>query len=275
MKWITSTLIALFAVVGTLRAEREFFVFDNGLTDIKSPEDQAALLKKLGYDGICTRPQHATPEFFAAMDRHGVKVTASYVSLAAEGDAPELPAEIGDHLRKLKERGTIVWLTITTENASDQAALAMIRKVCDLAAEHGLEVVLYPHVGYKTNTATECERLRKLADRPNLGVSFSLCHFLCQEDAAGLEASLKALAPHLKLVQISGADVIPPGKPDWQRLIQPLGQGSFDMRRVIRTLDEIGYKGPVNLQCYAIQQPAEKHLAASIEAWRNLNKTHD
>jgi hypothetical protein len=45
MHWITSTIIALFAVVGTLHAEREFFVFDNGLTDIKSPDDQAALLE--------------------------------------------------------------------------------------------------------------------------------------------------------------------------------------------------------------------------------------
>lgn len=171
MKWITSTLSALFAIIGTLHAERDFFVFDNGLTDIKSPDDQAALLKKLGYDGICTRPQHATPGFFAAMDRHGIKVIASYVSLAAEGDAQELPAEIGDHLRKLKERGTIVWLTIANENASDQAAVAMIRKVCDLTAELGLEAVLYPHVGYKTNTATECERLRKLAEHSTKSVT--------------------------------------------------------------------------------------------------------
>ena len=272
MKSVTLAIIALFATAGALRAEREFFVFDNGLTDLKSAGEQAALLEKLGYDGICTRPQHATEEFLAAMDRHGIRIVATYVTLAAMGDGQDIPRDIEDHLRKRKERKAIVWLTITNDDAGDEATVAAIRKVCDLVAEDGLEVVLYPHVGHKTHTSVECERLRRLVDRPNLGVSFSLCHFLCQEDSAGLEATLRSLAPHLKLVQISGADEIPPGNPDWQRLIQPLGQGTFDMRRIIRTLDEIGYQGPVNLQCYQIKQPADKHLAASMEAWKNLNK---
>lgn len=272
MKTITSAIIALTALAGALRAEREFFVFDNGLTDIKAAGEQAALLQALGYDGICTRPQNASEEFFTVMDRHGIKVFASYVSLQAKGDEESIPGNITDHIRKLKEHKTRIWLAIENRNADDKAAVAIIRKVCDVAAENGLEVVLYPHIGYKTHTPAECERLRKLADRPNLGISFSLCHFLCQEDSAGLEASLKALAPHLKLVQINGADNVPPGKPDWKRLIQPLGQGSFDMKRIIHALDDIGYKGPVNLQCYQINQPASEHLATSIAAWKNLNK---
>lgn len=272
MQLITSALMALFAIASALHAERGFFVFDNGLTDIKSAEEQAALLEKLGYDGICTRPQHATEEFLAAMDRHGIKISASYVVLPAAGNEAPAPQGIADHIGMLKGRKTIIWLALTNEKASDGDAISVIHKVCDLAAENGLDVALYPHVGMLTSTTAACERLRKLADRPNLGVSFSLCHFLCQEDSAGLEATLRSVAPHLKLVQISGADKIPPGNPDWQRLIQPLGQGTFDMRRVLRTLDEIGYKGPVNLQCYQIKQPAHKHLAASLEAWKNLNK---
>jgi sugar phosphate isomerase/epimerase len=272
MQSLTLAIIALIALAGTLCAEREFFVFDNGLTDVKSAGEQAALLQQLGYEGICTRPQHASAEFLTAMDRHGIKITATYVSLPATGAGQGIPRDIQDHIRELKERKSMVWLAITNENASDEATLSIIREICDLSAANGLEVVLYPHVGFKTHTSAQCERLRKLADRPNLGTSFSLCHFLCQEDQAGLEATLKTLAPHLKLVQIAGADQIPPGKPDWKRLIQPLGQGTFDMLRVIRTLDEIGYKGPVNLQCYQINQPASQHLAASLEAWRNLNK---
>jgi sugar phosphate isomerase/epimerase len=206
------------------------------------------------------------------MDRHGIKIIATYVSIPAQGDGRSIPRDIEDHIRELKKRGTMVWLTISNQDAGDEATLSTIRRVCDVAADNGLEVVLYPHVGCKTSTSAECERLRKLAGRPNLGVSFSLCHFLCQNDAAGLEATLKMLAPHLKLVQINGADEIPPGKPDWKRLIQPLGQGTFDMGRIIRVLDDIGYKGPVNLQCYQINQPARQHHATSIEAWKNLNK---
>jgi len=274
MHRITATLIALIAMVGTLHAERDFFVLDNAFSDIKSPDEQAALLEKLGYDGICTRPQNATPEFFAAMDGHGIKVAASYISLPVMEGGAEIPAKIEEHMRNLKGRGTIVWLTLSNSKATDQAAVATIRKFCDHAAGLGLEVVLYPHVGFKTNTAAECERLRKLAERPNLGISFNLCHFICQEDSTGLEATLKAVAPHLKIVQIHGADELPPGNPDWPRLVQPLGQGGFDISRVMRTLDEIGYQGPVNLQSYSIKLPAAQHLAASMEAWKNLNKNH-
>ena len=272
MKSITSAIIALIALAGALRAERAFFVFDNGLTDIKSAGEQAALLQELGYDGICTRPQNGNQELLTAMDRHDIKVIATYVSIPALGDGRSIPSDIEDHIRELKTRGTMVWLNILNKDAGDEATVSTIRRVCDVATGNGLEVVLYPHVGCKTSTSAECERLRKLAGRPNLGVSFSLCHFLCQNDAAELEATLKALAPHLKLVQISGADELPPGRPDWKRLIQPLGQGTFDMARIIRALDEMGYKGPVNLQCYQINQPARQHLATSIEAWKKLNK---
>ena len=273
-KTITAAFFAFVAVSDGLRADQEFCVFDNGLTDIKSAEKQASLLQKLGYDGICTRPGHATDELFAAMDHHGIRISASYVVLPALDYQAPLSPGLTEHIRKLKGRKTIVWLAITQPEAEDEAAVTVIRKACDLAAENGLDVALYPHVGMKTGNTSTCERLRKLADRPNLGLSFNLCHFLCENDAAGLEATLKSVAPHLKLVQISGADAIPPGKPDWRRLIQPLGQGTFDMRRVFRTLDEIGYKGPVNLQCYQIKQPASQHLAASMTAWQTRNNNH-
>ncbi len=272
MKLILTAIIAMLPLIGCLQAGRDLFVFDNGLTDIKSAEEQAALLKEIGYEGICTRPERATGEFLAAMKRHGIRVMATYVTLTVKGDGKSIPDNIGEHLGTLKEEKPIVWLAIANPDAGDEATVATIRKVCELASANGQEVALYPHVGFKTHSPAECDRLRKLADRPNLGLSFSLCHFLCQEGADGLEATLRTLAPHLKLVQISGADVMPPGKPDWKRLIQPLGQGTFDMGRVVRTLDEIGYQGPVNLQCYQIPQPARVHLTTSMDAWKKHNQ---
>jgi hypothetical protein len=40
-------------------------------------------------------------------------------------------------------------------------------------------------------------------------------------------------------------------------------------------LDEIGYEGPINLQCFHIKQPARKHLGQSIQGWRALNQKKD
>jgi sugar phosphate isomerase/epimerase len=271
MKSTALIIVAAIAWMGNLMAERSLSVFDNGMTDIKSVREQAVMLKELGYDGICTRPDYAGDELFEAMDSQGLEISATYLVIPANPGESEIAPNIVAHLNKLKGRKTIVWLAINNQKADDEATVQTIRKLCDLASGNGLEVVLYPHTGFRTSTAVECERLVKLADRTNLGVSFNLCHFLSQNDAARLESTLKAIAPHLKMVQISGADDLPPGKPDWKRLIQPLGSGSFDVGRVFRTLDKIGYKGPVNLQCYQIKLPAREHLTLSMNAWRKYH----
>jgi sugar phosphate isomerase/epimerase len=70
-------------------------------------------------------------------------------------------------------------------------------------------------------------------------------------------------------VSINGADTFDP-QPGWDKYIQPLGQGNFDIARFLATLDELGYRGPIGLQCYGIGGDAREHLARSMEAWRKL-----
>jgi sugar phosphate isomerase/epimerase len=60
---------------------------------------------------------------------------------------------------------------------------------------------------------------------------------------------------------------------DWNELIKPLGAGDFDVGRVLRTLDEIGYTGPLNLQCYRIPLPAREHLEVSMRAWLRYHES--
>ena len=56
------------------------------------------------------------------------------------------------------------------------------------------------------------------------------------------------------------------------RLIQPLGDGTYDNGKVLKVLDEIGYTGPIGLQCYSIKGDDRANLKKSIIAWRKLNK---
>lgn len=265
-------LVGFLSFAALAQARRPFFIFDNGVTDIPSVEEQAKLLKALGYDGMCTRPKHANDKLFAAFERQGLRIWGTYIVLPARKSENMVTPEAAEHIKGLKGSNTIIWLSLTNAKATDDEAVAVIRTICDLAHENGLEVVLYPHVNFKTDTLKTCERLRQAVNRANLGLSFTLCHFLAQNDAGTLEATLQAAAPHLKLVQLSGADKIPPGKPDWKALIQPLGQGTFDVGRVFRCLDKIGYRGPVNLQCYKIPLPAKEHLTMSMEAWKKYNQ---
>lgn len=246
-----------------------FFVLDNGLTDIKAPAEQASLLHRLGYDGICIRTGKDSDEFLAAFDQKDLKIWASYVTLAAE---PELgiPPKIREHIEALKGRGTVIWLGITNRDARPEDAIRISKEICDLAASHGLTVALYPHTGFYTDTLRNCIALRQAVGHENLGLGFTLCHFLMQTDASELEALLTAAAPHLKLVQINGADAVPPGTAKWDRLIQPLGNGDFDIAKLFRLLDRLDYTGPIGLQCYKVPGPAETHLAQSMKAWKKL-----
>lgn len=250
---------------------RSLFPFDNGLTDIKSVEQQAVLLKELGYAGICTRPKNATAELYAAMDNHGLKICASYVVLPA-GKGGNISQSVIQHMNCLKGRNTVIWLGLTGKALSDEPAVAAIRKIGDLAQSNGLTVALYPHTGFYAGTVKTCLRLIKKANHPNVGVSFCLCHFLKQNDHTKLEATIQSAAPHLRLVQINGAELKESGAKEWSDLIKPLGTGNFDMNRLLRALDKADYNGPFNLQCYKIAQPARKHLGASMNAWKQYHK---
>ena len=53
-------------------------------------------------------------------------------------------------------------------------------------------------------------------------------------------------------------------------MIQTLDRGSFDVGRVLRTLEQLGYTGPVGLQCFAIPGDCRQNLAHSRAAWRKL-----
>jgi sugar phosphate isomerase/epimerase len=59
---------------------------------------------------------------------------------------------------------------------------------------------------------------------------------------------------------------------DWNQLIQTLDQGSYDAGAVLRQLREIGYTGPVGLQCYNLKGDQKDNLQRSMAAWRRLNQ---
>jgi len=59
-------------------------------------------------------------------------------------------------------------------------------------------------------------------------------------------------------------------KYDWNQLVQPLGEGSYDVAGFMRKLREIGYTGPVGFQTYQIKGEPQDILARSMAAWRKF-----
>jgi len=273
-KFMSIMLPALLLVSAAVNAEelnsqpRKFFAFDNGLRQADGLNEKAALLVELGYDGIAWRPAKTT-EMLQTLDRHGLKMLSTYVTLTANEAECNVPPGVVREIEALKGHDTVVWLAITGKS-NDEVVVPVIQQVCDIAAKNSLQVAIYPHVGFYTDTTATALELANKADRHNLGVSFNLCHFLKQNDESDLKRTLHAAADKLLLVSINGADSGATRKMGWDRLIRPLGEGSFDVGQVLDLLDEIGYAGPVGLQCYALPGDDRENLSRSMETWKTL-----
>ena len=127
--------------------------------------------------------------------------------------------------------------------------MKILREMSDLARDSGSQLLLYPHLGSWVERIEDSVRVAEKVDRPNVGVMFNLCHWLRVDKQRDYKPLLKRAMPRLWAVSINGADS-QDDKPGWDHYIQPLDKGSFDVGALLTTLKELGYKGPVGLQCY-------------------------
>ena len=248
---------------------------DTGTRDAshQTAEAQVAMVKDLGFDGI--GPSYSTSEalrdMLAAVDRRHSKLVALYVRLDLDAVVP-LSAEIRDSIHQLRGRDAILWLHVTSatyqpsDPAGDVQAATILREVAALAEPAGLRIALYPHSGMWIERVEDALRVARLVDRKNLGVTFNLCHWL-MVDGTHLDARLTEALPQLFVVTLNGADA---GAKDWEKLIQPLDSGTFDVAPLLAKLKALGFTGPVGLQHYGIQGDAQTNLQRSMEAWQRL-----
>jgi sugar phosphate isomerase/epimerase len=248
-----------------------FFAFDNGTgRDQKTPpEDQAELVKRTGYAGLGFSGAQGVPEMLKALESRGLRLFSIYVASRVDGENPGFDPALPEAMKQLKGHGTVIWLTVQGKSPDGEArATKIVREVADMAAGSGLRVVLYPHIGFYVGRIEDALRIRKLADRPNVGVTFNLAHFLAAKDEPNLDLRLREALPFLEMVSINGAD----HEGDWSRLIQPLDRGEFDVYGLLKKLRSMGYNGPIGLQCYQVSGDMEENLRRSMTAWRNFSR---
>ena len=89
-----------------------------------------------------------------------------------------------------------------------------------------------------------------------------------KDETDQLKEKLSLAMPYLFLVSINGADDGDTHHMEWPRIVQPLGQGSYDVYHVLEILMELGYANPIGLQCYSIEGKAEEFLMYSTTSWR-------
>lgn len=253
-----------------------FFAMDTGTRDVshKTPGEQATLVKEIGFDGV--GPIYHTPaelqDWFATLDKQGLKMFALYVPLHLDRIEPCVTT-LKDITAALRGRDTLLWLYVTDKNHkasatdNDETAVKALRDAALLAKQAGLRIAIYPHTGFYVQRVEDAVRLVEKAGCNNMGVTFNLCHWL-KVDGKDLEATLQAARLHLFCVTINGAD---DGGKSWKQLIQPLGRGTYDVERVLRSLKQMKYAGPIGLQHYGVGGDARENLRQSMEGWKRLS----
>jgi sugar phosphate isomerase/epimerase len=246
------------------RLTNPFFVFDNGLRGIPNPP---AFLKELGYAGMGASGLRIG-ELVKSYEQAGLRVFSTYIGCRLDQNPPYDP-HLQEAVRELKGKDVILWLTVIggRPGEADDKAVAVVREISDLAAKSDLRVALYPHTGFYVATTADALRVVKKVDRRNVGATINLCHELMTDQGDKLDATIREASPHLFLVSINGADRKEKGA-GWDRLIQPLGRGNFDVYGFLKQLRAAGYTGPIGQQCYAVKGDAAENLRLSIQTWK-------
>ncbi len=195
-----------------------------------------------------------------------------YTAIRLDQDPPYDP-NLKDRIRKMKGTDTVFWLTVMKSKAMDETKVVeIIRDLAAVAEEAGVQVSLYPHAGFHVAAARDALRLVKAVDRKNVGVTITLCHELMADNGDELPQIVDEVIGRLFVVTINGADKKPKGeRMGWDRLIQPLGQGDFDVYGFLKKLKAAGFKGPIGLQCYGLKGDPVAHLTQSIKTWREYS----
>lgn len=242
----------------------------------RSLAEQAHLLKELGYDGAGHVGLDQLEERRRTLEAVGLKLFHVYLWLSVRADGrPPYDPRLKELLPLLQSPEVVLGLLVQGGKPSDETldprAVALIRELAQLTASSGVKIALYPHTGDWLERVEDALRLTEKVDRPNVGVMFNLCHWLRTDSQRNYRPLLERAGGRLFGVTINGADVFDP-QPGWSRYIQPLDSGSFDVGGLLKTLRELGYTGPIGLQCYGLGGDARDHLSRSMAAWRRLNR---
>ncbi|GAB2567529.1 sugar phosphate isomerase/epimerase family protein [Spirosoma areae] len=285
-QWVLLGLL----LVNVLQVEGQrnpFFAFNNGVRsiDYDTPAKQVTLLKNLGYDGMEKGGFDNIDEILLELDRQKLQLFTIYVNVNLDPTTPHYDARLPAVLQKLKGRKTMLWLNITSKAktyaasspAGDTTAIRIVREIADLAETTGTRIILYPHIWFWLEDFEKGVDLVKRIDRKNVGITFNLPHYLAlkpQSEIENIPTILRKAKPYLFAVSICGATPVTDEEKKaiseqaiWDYLIQPLGEGTFNNLALLNALKNMGYEGPIGLQCYNIKGDKLEILSKSISWW--------
>lgn len=264
---------------GQARPPHAFFAMD---TIAKGgPGTVVPLLKRLGYAGLGGQPGDVA--MAGALESAGLRLFNGYLVVELSEGQPVLTDDLRGKVEAMRGgKGGVLWLGVSRVSyaggvlaagdvRAEAVVVAQLKELATFAAERQVRISLYPHTGFYLSRVEEALRIASAVDRPNVGVTFNLCHWLKVEGAArDPEPVLRAALSRLDFVTINGADTGDTKTMDWDRLIQPVGHGTFDLSGFVRMLGRVGYRGPVGFQGFGIKGEPAVVLEESMRAWEKM-----
>jgi len=191
-----------------------------------------------------------------ASDRHSA--LASLLSTLTPERVIETAARIGSPSVTVVEMHGV--------STSHDEAVEAFAAVCDLAAPHGLKVHLefLPFGGIPD--LARAWAIIAAAERSNGGLTLDSWHFFRSGSSFDLLRSIPGHRIHT--VQINDAPALPADDLMHETMNARLvpGHGSFDLVRLIRTLDAIGCEAPVSVEVFSADL-AHRPMAKAISDW--------
>ena len=258
-------------------SKREFFALcmDTHDSRKRSIEEQSKMLVELGFDGVGHLWLDKLEERVASAKASGLRVVQVYINVDLSKDPPFDP-KLKESLSCLKGGQTQLALMFyggrPSDKSLDDKAIGIINDIVGMADPNDVKVVLYPHVEAWIETVDDCVRLAERFPDKKVGVEFNLCHWAAIDKSENLEKTLRRALPYLSCITINGIDMPEEiqSRTNREGWLQPLDAGSFDQKKLMSILNDIGYTGPVGLQCYGISGDAKIHLERSMKKWHEL-----
>ena len=259
--------------MGVLVRGEVFFAMNTGISG--TDEEVAEALWAEGYDGYGSSGMGGSSGR-GALEKKGLRLWNVYLTLSFAPGGVAVTPEMKRLLDGLEGSGSCLWIAVQKVEGGDGVALPALREIAVAAKAKGVTVALYPHAGFYLERFADAVRLAEGVEYPRVGVTFNLCHWLKVEGDVDPVPALKEQRGRLQFVTVNGADGGDTKGMGWDRLIQPLGEGTYavgDFLRRLRT--EVEWRGAVGLQAYGVKGDQRGNLRKSMAAWRKMNDLLD
>lgn len=257
---------------------REFGVIDNSDDMRRIPVKQvASLMKKIGYKSVAVsteKPQWN--ERVKAFHDASLRIGGVSLKWTTDGKSDKFNIPWDLVISKVRDTGAIIMFGIAVKEGATVSAPRIVEQLkvrAKQARKAGVTLGIYPHLGFRVSRFEHATRVAKAVDHPSLGVCLVLSHYMKQSDEKDLPARLRAAKGRVVAAVINGSATGNTKAMGWDRLIQHIDQGEFDLPALLDLLcGELKFKGPVFVQCSSIHAPTRRTLEASYTKWQDLKR---